>query len=94
MLSKSDYERTIATFLVELNHLCAEESDDHLRGLPKLAPEIDGYLADLGDSASGPATVLRWAFAYVDTYCGANWRQVIDAGYDAYLLARGNSNSS
>ena len=84
MLSKSDYERTVRTFLVELNALCREESDDHLRALPKLAPEIEGYLADLRESTSDPATALRMSFSYIDEYCWANWGQLIDESYNAY----------
>ncbi|HKB05148.1 MAG TPA: hypothetical protein VKD90_23185 [Gemmataceae bacterium] len=88
MLSREEYERIIRTFLVELNHLCAEASEPELRAMPRFEKEIDSYLADLQEPITDAAYSLRTAFAFVDEYVGADWQTVITAGYDAYLLSQ------
>ena len=88
MLSREEYERVVQTFLVELNHLCLNATEVELRALPRLAPEIDAYLADLRDPERDAAQELYSAFAYVDEYIGADWPKVAQAGYEAYLLSQ------
>src|SRR5262245_8330777 len=59
MLSREEYERIIRTFLVELNHLCAESSEPELRAMPRFEKEIDSYLADLQEPITDAAYSLR-----------------------------------
>jgi hypothetical protein len=87
MLSREEYERVIKVFLVELSHLCLDSSEEDLRALPRLSPEIDGYLGELRDPGNDPGQTLRYAFAYLDDYVGADWDRVASAGYEAYKIA-------
>ena len=88
MLSREEYERVIKVFLVELNHLCLEASEQSLRALPRLSPEIDGYLGEFRDPGNDPGQALYHAFAYLDEYIGADWDRVASAGYEAYKIAQ------
>src|SRR4051812_46886405 len=88
MLSREDYERVIKVFLVELNRLCLDASEDDLRALPRLNPDIDGYLKELRDPENDSAQALRYAFAFLDEYIGADWDRVASAGYVAYKIAQ------
>jgi hypothetical protein len=97
VLNRDDYERVIDIFLVELNHLCLNVvSDEDLRSMPRLAAELDNYLADLRDPDNSARQMLYLAFAFVDQYMGADRERVISAGYEAYKNDRsrrdGNSN--
>ncbi len=83
MLSREEYERVVQVFLVELNHLCLDASNQALRALPRLSPEIDSYLDELRDAANDPGQALRYAFAYLDEYIYADWDRVALAGYGA-----------
>jgi hypothetical protein len=91
MLTRSEYEQIIQVFFVELNHLCLHETDNDLRSLPQLAPEIDNYLTDLRDSTNDASQSLYNAFAYLDEYRGANWDKVAAAGYEAYRISQSRS---
>jgi hypothetical protein len=86
VLSREEYERIIKSFLVELNHLCLDASEKDLRALPRLNPEIDGYLEGLRDPEDDAGQALCTAFAYVDDYVGADWDRVASAGYAAYRI--------
>jgi hypothetical protein len=88
MLDREEYERVIKTFLVELNHLCLDASEDDLRALPRLNIEIDGRLKDLRDLENDAGQVIYYAFAYLDEYIGADWDRVASAGYKAYKIAQ------
>ena len=88
MLSRQDYERIIEIFFVELNHLCLNASENDLRALPRLATEIDGYLKELRDPENDAGQVLRYAFAYLDEYRGADWNRIVSTGYEAYKIAQ------
>ena len=87
MLNREEYERFIKIFLVELNHLCLDASEESLRALPRLRSEIDGCLGDLRDPENDAGRVLYAAFAYLDEYIGADWSRVASAGYEAYKIA-------
>lgn len=86
MLSREEYERVLKVFLVELNHLCSDASEQDLRALPRLASEIDDYLREFRDPDNDPGQVLRYAFAYLDEYIGADWDRVASTGYEAYRV--------
>jgi hypothetical protein len=88
MLSREEYERVIKVFLVELNHLCLDASEADLRALPRLNLEIDGYLKEFRDPENDPGQALRYAFAYLDEYIGADWDRVASTGYEAYKIAQ------
>jgi hypothetical protein len=91
MLSREQYERVIRTFLVELNRLCLDASEEDIRALPGLNGEIDDYLKSLRDPESHAGQALYTAFAYVDEYIGADWDRVASAGYSAYKIAQAKS---
>jgi hypothetical protein len=90
MVTREEYERIITKFLVELNHRCLDISEQQLRSLPRFNSEIEHYVAELRDPANDAAQLLRQAFAYVDEYLGADWAQVMKAGYEAQLAAERN----
>src|SRR5262245_31470611 len=86
MLSRNEYDRLIKVFLVELNHLCLNMTDNDVRSSSGLSRELENYLSDLRDPNNDSGQTLYNAFAFVDEYCGANWEAVASAGYEAYKL--------
>jgi hypothetical protein len=88
MLSRDEYDRVIQVFLVELNHLCKNASENELQKVPRLSSEIASYLGDLRDPARDAAQTLYTAFAFLDEYVAADWERIATAAYDAYLLSQ------
>lgn len=86
MLSREQFDETIKAFFSELNHICSEATDNDLRALPWLKTDLDQYLSDLRDPDNDAATVLRTAFALVDTFVYDDFEHVATAGFEAYKI--------
>jgi hypothetical protein len=90
MLSRSEFERAVDVFLVELHHHCLDASEADLRALPSFAQEIDECVAELRDPDKDAGQLLYCAFTYLDFYRGADWERLISSTYEAFKLAQGH----
>ena len=86
MLSREQFDETIKSFLVELNHICLHATEKDLRALPWVKTDLDDHLADLRDPDKDAGQVLHTAFALVDTFLYDDWENVAAAGYEAYKI--------
>jgi hypothetical protein len=93
MISRDEYERVVESFMMEMPGIVIT-TEDRLRKLPNLGPELDEYLTGLRDPTASPEEVLRTAFGLVDEFVRDVWNRAIDESYQLYSdLGRGRSGS-
>ncbi|GAB3357564.1 hypothetical protein [Lysobacter tyrosinilyticus] len=94
MISREEYERIIADFIVELNHIILHTGAGHIRALPRFESGMGMYLADLRDPAQEPHQVLYSAFGLVDEFVHADRERILAATFEAHKLGESNRGSS
>jgi hypothetical protein len=85
MISQSDFEAAIESFMMEMSAICVAKSEKELRALPGFFDELNESAALMQAAASTPARLLPLSFGVIDEFVEANRAEVIRECYELYL---------
>ena len=92
MVSQTDFEAVLESFMSEMSAICSAKSERELRALPGFFDELKESAVLMQDAASTPARLLPLAFGVIDEFVQANRAEVVRECYELYVhMNRGDA---
>jgi hypothetical protein len=88
MVTQTEYERIIESFLGELSAICASLGPEDVRRLDGLSKELEAAREMLGDSTTTDNVLLTTAVGLVDEYVSRDSARVFAEAYEFYQSQR------
>jgi hypothetical protein len=83
-MTRDEYEKAIASFLLELQGTMTALNNERLRDSLDLLSELEEFRIRMGDPQIENADLIGFCFGIVDEYLKTFWKENISDGFDLY----------